>query len=170
MATTNLCHVAFRLAHGLFLFTQLLVLVSVVVGFNHPSDFGVDDFCAKNINMGILQFAVVVPFSSLRLIEAEGILLILYLLVTGFQEHVMFFGIFAWHDNFEGRFHRHCLLNSHNYVHQLLCILCLFRRSNINFVLHKDALLGHVLRLTTVVSIALPPIGRIERQVDSPRC
>src|ERR1700730_17875821 len=36
--------VAFRFAHGLFLFTQFLVLVFVFVGFNHPGDFGVVDF------------------------------------------------------------------------------------------------------------------------------
>lgn len=58
----------------------------VFVGFNHPADFGVDDLCAKNINIRILQLTVVVPFCSLRLIIAEGILLILYLFVTGLQE------------------------------------------------------------------------------------
>lgn len=63
----HLRHVPFRFAHGLFLFTQFLVLVFVFVGFNHPSDFGVDDLCGKNINIRILQFTVVVAFSSLRL-------------------------------------------------------------------------------------------------------
>jgi hypothetical protein len=41
------------------------------------------------------------------------------------------------------------LLNSHNYGDHFSRIFCLFRRSNINFVLHKGALLGRVLRSPT---------------------
>lgn len=82
----------------------------------------------------------------------------------------MGFGMFAWHLDFEGSLHRHLLLNRHNYGDHFSCI-CLFRRSNINFVFHKDALPGRVLRSpNTVGNIALQPIGRVDRQVYSQRC